>query len=246
MRGIPLDSVVLWDDSLPASGSASSHASAPAETGAACPARPLRINSTCGVCGKNVSLDVSGGHYQFHDTWLAVVHCPNTQCGAALRYLGFDLPPGDGPRRFTRLYVDPSFEDARLPMPGIELAPERVQKSYMDTLATLNSGIPSAVATLARKTLDGVVKLSYPNPEGIRDRSLFKLIRDLPQSMDLGRPINELAHAMREGGRLGAHFDLDADTDADTARKMVELLEHLIEYLYVIPRRVAALKRDFD
>ncbi len=246
MRGIPIDSVVLWDDRPPASGSAILQASTGPHA-EVCPARPLRINSTCGVCGKDISVDVSGGHYQFHDTWLAVVHCPNTRCGAVLRYLGVDLEAEDErPRRFTRLYVDPSFEDARLPMPGIELAPERVQKSYIDTLATLNSGIPSAVATLARKTLDGIVKLSYPNPEGIRDRSLFKLLRDLPQSMDLGRPINELAHAMREGSHLGAHFDLDAETDAETARKMVELLEHLIEYLYVIPRRVSALKRDFD
>ena len=223
MRGIPLHSVIAWNDTTE-------------------PALPLRINSTCGVCSKDLSLDVSCGRYREEDTWLAVVRCPNTQCSAVLRYVGLDLNGS----RFTRLFVDPSFEDTRLPMTGIELVPERIQKSYMDTLATLNGGIPSAVATLARKTLEGIVRMSYPNPEGIRDRSLFKLIRDLPQSVDLGRPINELAHAMREGGHLGAYFDLDQDTDADTARKMVELLEHLIEYLYVIPRRVSVLKRDFD
>ncbi|WP_424950980.1 DUF4145 domain-containing protein [Deinococcus sp.] len=227
MRGIPIGSVTLWSEGR--------------HDGAA-PARPLRINSTCGVCGKDISVDVSVGRYHEEHTWLAATRCPNPLCGAVLRFVGLEVHDC----RFTRLYIDPSFEDARLPMPGIDLAPERIQKAYMDTLATLNSGIPSAVATLARKTLEGVVRLSYPNPDGLRDRSLFKLIRDLPQSMDLGRPINELAHAMREGGSLGAHFDLDQDTDADAARKMVELLEYLIDYLYVIPRRIGALKRDFD
>ena len=223
MRGIPLQSVIVWNST--------SH-----------PALPLRINSTCGVCNRDLSLDVSHGRYHDEDTWLAVTHCPNTQCSAVLRYLGFNI---EG-ERFTRLYVDPSYEDARLPMSGIDLAPERIQKSYIDTLATLNSGIPSAVATLARKTLEGIVRLSYPNAESLRDRSLFKLIRDLPQSMDLGRPINELALAMRESSKLSAYFDLEQDTDAETARKMVELLEYLIEYLYVIPRRVGGIKRDFD
>ncbi|MGY2893355.1 hypothetical protein [Deinococcus sp. UYEF24] len=223
MRGIPLPSVIAWNSTV--------H-----------PALPLRINSTCGVCNRDLSIDVSHGQYHDDDTWLAVTRCPNTQCSAVLRYVGFNI---EG-ERFTRLYVDPSYEDARLPMPGIELAPERIQKSYIDTLATLNSGIPSAVATLARKTLEGIVRLSYPNPDSLRDRSLFKLIRDLPQSMDLGRPINELSLAMRENSKLGAYFDLEQDTDAETARKMVELLEYLIEYLYVIPRRVGSIKRDFD
>jgi hypothetical protein len=185
---------------------------------------------------------VSHGTYHDENTWLAVTRCPNTQCTAVLRYVGFNI---EG-ERFTRLYVDPSYEDARLPMAGIELAPERIQKSYSDMLATLNGGIPSAVATMARKTLEGIVRMSYPNPDSLRDRSLFKLIRDLPQSMDLGRPINELALAMRENGKLGAYFDLECDTDVETARKMVELLEYLIEYLYVIPKRVGSIKRDFD
>ena len=223
MRSIPVSSIVAWCD----------HPEL---------ALPQRINSTCGVCHREFSVDVSRGHYHEQDTWLAVVQCPNPACAAVLRYLGFSTED----RYLTRLFVDPSYEDVRAPMEGIELAPERVQKAYQDTLATLNSGISSAVATLARKTLEGIVKLSYPNPEGTRDRSLFKLIRDLPQSKDLGRPIAELAHAMREGGNLGAHFDLEQDTDDKVAGKMVELLEYLIEYLYVIPSRVDALKRDFD
>lgn len=223
MRSLPVGTIVAWCDHTDL-------------------ALPQRLNSTCGVCHKDFTVDVSGGRYHEAHTWLAVVLCPNPQCAAVLRYLGFDM---DG-NRFTQLYVDPSFHDQRAAMDGIELAPERVQKAYRDTLDTLNSGIPSAVATLARKTLEGIVKLSYPNPEGTRDRSLYKLIRDLPQSRDLGRPIAELAHAMREGGNLGAHFDLEKDTNATDAEKMVELLEHLIEYLYVIPSRVDALKRDFD
>lgn len=223
MRSVPISSIVAWCEHTD-------------------PALPQRLNSTCGVCHKDFSLDVSGGQYHEHGTWLAAVPCPNPLCGAVLRYLGFELQG----RQFTRLYVDPSYEDGRAPMPGIELAPERVQKAYGDTLATLNSGIPSAVATLARKTLEGIIKLSYPNPEGIKDRALFKLIRDLPQNRDLGKPIMELSYAMREGGTLSAHFDLEKDTDAGSAEKMVELLESLIEYLYVIPSRVDAIRRDFE
>ncbi|GGJ88713.1 DUF4145 domain-containing protein [Deinococcus aquiradiocola] len=223
MRSVPLHSIVAWNDD-------------------STPARPLRLNSTCGVCNKDLSIDVSGGHYHEEDTWLAVVRCPNPTCHAVLRYLGFDL---DGPR-FTRLYVHPSYADARQPMKDYEMAPERIQKAYVDTLSTLNGGIPSAVATLARKTLEGIIRHAYPNPEGIRDRSLSKLIRDLPQSRDLGRPILELGQTMREGGSLNAHFDLDRDTDAQTAERMVELLENLIEYLYVIPGRMATLRKDFD
>ncbi|ULH17438.1 DUF4145 domain-containing protein (plasmid) [Deinococcus sp. KNUC1210] len=223
MRSIPVSSITQWQSGRD-------------------PSSPLKINSTCGVCGRNYALDVSHGTFQSGNTWFALVQCPNIACAVAIRLIGFDVKNG----MLTQLFVDPSFADKRPPVDGIENAPERVQKAYSDTIAALNGGIPSAVATLARRTLEGIVKLSYPNPEEIKDKSLFKLIKDLPDAVELDKPIIELSHAMREGGNLGAHFDLDKETNIETAVKMVELLENLIEYLYVIPNRVDALKKDFE
>ncbi|GAA4002743.1 hypothetical protein GCM10022631_11830 [Deinococcus rubellus] len=133
----------------------------------------------------------------------------------------------------------------RQPISGLDLVPDRVKQSYLDTIATLNANIPSAVATLARRTLEGVVKLAYSDPSATRDKTLYKVIEGLPENANLDAPILALAHAMREGGNLGAHFDLDQETDQAMAVQMVELLENLIEYLYVIPHRVQRLKDSF-
>jgi hypothetical protein len=59
---------------------------------------------------------------------------------------------------------------------------------------------------------------------------------------DLSAPLTQLSHAIRQGGNLGAHFDFEKEPDEDMARTIVELLDYLVSYLYVLPRRIEKLE----
>ncbi|MDV6375189.1 DUF4145 domain-containing protein [Deinococcus arenicola] len=131
-------------------------------------------------------------------------------------------------------------------MSSLELLPERVRKAYQASLDALNANLPDSVATSARKTLEGAIKMARENPDETKGQQLYKLIEDLPKQFDFSRPILDLAHAMRDGGNLAAHFDLDKDVTPELAQKMIETIEYILEYLYIIPHRIADLKQEIE
>lgn len=52
----------------------------------------------------------------------------------------------------------------------------------------------------------------------------------------LARPLIELSESLKDGGNLGAHFDDETDASIEDAEAMLDLLDYLLIYLYVVPR----------
>ena len=75
-----------------------------------------------------------------------------------------------------------------------------------------------------------------------RNTTLAKLIEHTKANVDLAAPLTSLSHAIRDGGNLGAHFDMEKEPNESLAKQMVELLEYLISYLYVLPKEIADLE----
>ena len=59
-------------------------------------------------------------------------------------------------------------------------------------------------------------------------------------------PIMSLADALREGGNLGAHFDLEREPTKEVAEEMLDLLDDFIEYLFLLPHKIEELKNRID
>jgi hypothetical protein len=77
-------------------------------------------------------------------------------------------------------------------------------------------------------------------PEEKRKANLARLIDLAKEEVDPAAPLRALSHAIRDGGNLGAHFDTDKEPDEAIARQIIELLEYLISYLYVLPSRIVS------
>ena len=75
-------------------------------------------------------------------------------------------------------------------------------------------------------------------------KRIERLIEHAKSEIDLAAPLSALSHAIRDGGNLGAHFDMEKEPDERLARQMVELLEYLISYLYVLPKRIEQLEQS--
>ncbi len=118
--------------------------------------------------------------------------------------------------------------------------PEQLVRSYRSTIDAYNSKNYSSTAVCCRRTLEGMFK--YLLPEGNRKIGLAKAIEEAINSVNFSKPLSSLSHAIRQGGNLGAHFDLDKEPNEDMARSMVELLQYLLSYLYVLPREIEKLE----
>lgn len=114
--------------------------------------------------------------------------------------------------------------------------PDPIKRSYESTVHAFNSKNYNATAVCSRRTLEGIFK--YRLPDDKKNLPLAKAIDQIKNSEDLAKPLNNLSHAIRQGGNLGAHFDMEKEPNEELAEAMVDLLEYLIEYLYTLPNQI--------
>jgi hypothetical protein len=122
--------------------------------------------------------------------------------------------------------------------------PEQLQRAFVSTVDVLNSRNYTATAVLAGRTLEGIFKLLAP--DDMQRATLAKLIRHVSENRDLAAPLKSLAHAIRDGRNLGAHFHFKKEPGEDQARQMVQLLDYLISYLFVLPTEIEKLERALE
>jgi hypothetical protein len=139
------------------------------------------------------------------------------------------------------LFVYPEA-DRRKAIEGInevEDFSDGLHRAYESTINVYNTREWTATAVLCRRLLEGITKTLLPSEE--HDKPLAKQLEILPNKTDLHRPIMTLAHAIRKGGNLGAHFDLEKEPNEETTKLMVDLIDYLIEYLFILPQRIEEL-----
>jgi C4-type Zn-finger protein len=141
----------------------------------------------------------------------------------------------------SELYMRPA-PVARQPIEGAEMMPTAVRRAYQSTINVYNAGEWDATATQTRVTLEGVVHHLLQEKER-KGLVLADQIAKLAETKttELAQPLITLSNTLREGGNIGAHFDLTRMTDQPTAEAMLDLLDYLIEYLYALPRMIDAL-----
>lgn len=118
--------------------------------------------------------------------------------------------------------------------------PLQLRRALIATIECYNAGIYTAATVAGRRTLEGIFK--YLVNEDKRNQSLARLIETVKAEKDLSEPLSALSHAIRSGGNLGAHFDMEHEPDENVARQIVELLSYLISYLYVLPAKINQLE----
>lgn len=128
------------------------------------------------------------------------------------------------------------FQSKTLP----EHVPEPLSRAFNSTVDAFNSRNYVATAVCCSRTLEGVFK--YLLPEKDQMATLARLIEQASTIVDLAAPLHTLSNAIRDGGNLGAHFYVEKEATEEIGRQMVELLDYLISYLYILPQKIQDLE----
>ncbi len=195
---------------------------------------PFSLNDNCPTCHHIVNFsNIKFSYVSGSDCFVGASGCPN--CNSIIKF--FCLQCEDGG---IEVYIYPSGGDFSGKFDLSESVPEPLRRAFQSTLKSYNAGIYTATAATGRRTLEGVFKYLLPDED--QGKTLYQMIELVAKTEDLSKPLLSLAHAIRGGGNLGAHFDVEREPDAEVARKIVELLGFLIDYLYVLPRKIELLE----
>lgn len=200
---------------------------------------PIAIDLICPLCSRTVTFTLKWGSKN-NTLMFTSSRCPACSHQVVFILVEFQEIESGGDIK-GRLYAYPSPK-IRYPLDEIteiEEFSDNLQSAYMSAINVYNVGEWTAAAVLSRRVLEGVAKSLIP--EGEQQGNLYQQLRSLPKYRDLEAPILTLADAIRKGGNLGAHFDLEKEPDEETVTLMINLLDDLIEYLFILPTKINKL-----
>jgi hypothetical protein len=131
----------------------------------------------------------------------------------------------------------PAPPEDRKAIEGSDLIPDPVRKAYIGAIQAYNVGVWPAAATQCGRTLEGALAGLVESPSG---KTLHQLLQGLADHFDFSKPIRELGDTVRKGRNIGAHFDMNFEPNEEMARTLLSLLEYLLEYFYILPKRIEA------
>ena len=205
---------------------------------------PAAIDINCSFCGNKVSFALQWPG--LNDPIMSThSNCPH--CRKSVLFILVEISQvGNKPERRGKIYIYPSPK-IRYPVDGIkeiEEFPSAISQAYISAINVYNVREWTATAVLCRRLLEGVAKTILPKEK--QSDNLFNQIKALSDYRDLKQPITTLADAIRKGGNLGAHFDLERSPDEETTTLMLDLIESLIEYIFILPKQINHLHEKID
>lgn len=202
---------------------------------------PIAIDLVCPECRRRVTFVMTSWDANTASGKPYPARCPG--CGDPVSVLRL----GGKSQQETRLYVD-AENPSREPLEGLDripddVMPQSLKRAYKSALNVLASGEAEATAAACRRVLEGVMKRVLP--DDITTINLARRIQALTtQHEQLTRPLVDLSDSLRESGNLGAHFSDEVETTIEDAERMVELLDFLLTYLFVLPDQIHRFRTD--
>jgi Domain of unknown function (DUF4145) len=199
---------------------------------------PISVDTTCSFCRRNVNFSINWNQGRNEAVIHTYGHCP--ACRARVRFI-LIIDDRDQVAKSGDLFIVPG-SDMRVSLPGLEenvKLQQGLKQAYESAINVFNAREWTATSVLCRRVLEGISKSILPAEK--RQKPLARQIEDLAETLDLNKPIVTLGDAIRKGGNLGAHFDLEKEPNAEICELMLDLLDYLIEYAFILPERINSL-----
>jgi wobble nucleotide-excising tRNase len=182
------------------------------------------VSGICPKCHQKVLFALSQHNSDaVRDTIASTAICPD--CDKKVHF--WTVKPRNARRNDNgTVYMHPTAPDYHESKDfGVELS-DALKKSYHSTVDSYNSQNFIATAVGCRRTLEGLFKFLL-GAAG-QSLSLAAAIEEATKTTDFAKPLTSLAHSIRHGGNLAAHFDDNKEPTKEMARAMVELLEQIL------------------
>lgn len=146
----------------------------------------------------------------------------------------------------TALYIyDPnSVKELLTHLEKIKDIPSDLTRAYRSALNVSQSKDTVATAVMSKRVLESILKNFLG--EEIKGQNLSKQFEQLPKHVDLARPLQSLSQLVQPGSAFYQMLDLEKDIDQEMASLLMDLLESLIEYLFVLPNRIETLQAKLE
>lgn len=204
---------------------------------------PSSATLTCPQCFTIGAFTLTGHTNLAEGHVFCTGHCPACPAKIAMWIIGPE-PARSGARKVLGIKCWPAPATQRAPAFDLKFLSESIKSEYLDSLRSFNAQHWKQTVVMCRRTLEAVVigMLGSTKP-GV---PLAHRLQELKGQVDLKKPIEQMAGVVKDGGNLGAHFQLEREATQQIAEATLTMLEAFLEYLYVIPKQVTEAQAMID
>lgn len=197
---------------------------------------PKSIKCECPGCRKKVEFVLKANYQTSKQGLLTESVCPLCKYSAPFIIM---TKEGLGEKDFhPDVYIyDPSTSTHPLnqieQLPNI---PDELIRAYKSAVNVHHSKENSATAVLAKRVMENILKhFLLEKSNGLNLQQQFE---SLPENINLVKPVTSLSHLMATEGSLYRMLELETDLDDEMAELIMDLLENLIQYLFILPGNI--------
>jgi hypothetical protein len=114
--------------------------------------------------------------------------------------------------------------------------PKDLIRAYRSAINVYLSKEHAATAVMSKRVIESILK-HFLN-EKSKGQPLAQQLDLLPNHLDLAKPIQALSHLLKPDSSLNRMLELDIEMDGETTTLLMDLLEYLIEYLFILPGKI--------
>ena len=197
---------------------------------------PKSIQSECPLCRQTTEFMLNTNFQNSKNGMVTESSCPTCKKSAVFIIMTKDGLDDQGEHIDTYIY---DIQASKHPINQIESLPnipKDLIRAYRSALNVHQSRENSATAVMSKRVIESILK--HFLKEKSKGQPLTQQLELLPNHVDLAKPIQSLSQLLATGGSLHQMLDLETEMDYETTSLLMDLLENIIEYLFVLPGKI--------
>ncbi|RXI96544.1 hypothetical protein DS745_22830 [Anaerobacillus alkaliphilus] len=194
---------------------------------------PKELKCKCPHCSKNAQFNLKADSHANRIGMFSKGNC--SECKSLTSFVIMLSHLNEATNDEVKVYI----YDHKMPFEQVEneaKIPGDLVRVYRSALNAHQLQDPFATAVLTKRVFESVMK-SFLG-EKAKGQALSTQVESLSKHLDLTKPLVTLSQLIRPDSHFHQILELDRDLDEDMATLMIELLDGIIEYLYILPSKI--------
>ena len=197
---------------------------------------PKSIQSECPRCRETTEFMLNANFQNNKNGIVTECSCPSCKDTSIFIIMTKDVMDEQGEYADTYIY---DLNSSRHPIHQIEHLPDIPQdliRAYRSALNVYQSRENSATAVMSKRVIESILK-HFLGEKG-KAQPLSQQLEILPEHVNLAKPIQSLSQLLAADSSMDKMLELEKEMDDETTALVMDLLESLIEYLFILPGKI--------
>jgi hypothetical protein len=197
---------------------------------------PKSIQCECPGCRKLNEFLLNANYQNRKNNLVTECSCPSCKNSAVFIIMTKNIAENQDEHADTYIYDLQASKHPINQIENIPNVPKDLIRAYRSAINVHQSRENSATAVMSKRVIESILK--HFLGEKSKGQSLSKQLEILPNHLDLAKPIQSLSNLLGPESSLSRMLELDTEMDYETTSLLMDLLENLIEYLFVLPGKI--------